>query len=425
MTLSSKRKTKSLSTNIQHDPSHMGPNGQLLLFGTPDQPAVTSGQVVFETDHAAKGEVLEIFYSVAVGIEWRETAEKVGGGFTLRTPIEQRKIIVALKHPKPGMIKAGKCSSNVSLRTRSVLVCLKSPSNDILQERIIWVLNSNITSGRRRGENLLPLRVPESTDSQAYYFDEASNELVSSRTTDISYTLEVPTTTFMAGETIALAMESVPELELARDSVPVFSSEEYRGLLPHWLGKSRSQDMSNMPNITVCLKQTVTYSNRDRSRTFHEHAKFASTLRLDNEMGGTFANGVVRDGWKVVLKMTLPRLGANRVDTEKEAHDEPEGLKASLDNPFLRIDHKLRIKLKYDKTLFSSKVRKFEIPVTIVAPSGPGSIPFRFDAIPWSSKSTGSGASYTSTKPAKLNSVSHNVKLAQGIAAVLHAVHAA
>ncbi|KAI7829352.1 hypothetical protein BC939DRAFT_490379 [Gamsiella multidivaricata] len=387
----------------------MGPNGQLLLFGTPDQPAVTSGQVVFETDHAAKGEVLEIFYSVAVGIEWRETAEKVGGGFTLRTPIEQRKIIVALKHPKPGMIKAGKCSSNVNFPIEPSF-----PSSMHLHKGFV-----------ARGENLLPLRVPESTDSQAYYFDEASNELVSSRTTDISYTLEVPTTTFMAGETIALAMESVPELELARDSVPVFSSEEYRGLLPHWLGKSRSQDMSNMPNITVCLKQTVTYSNRDRSRTFHEHAKFASTLRLDNEMGGTFANGVVRDGWKVVLKMTLPRLGANRVDTEKEAHDEPEGLKASLDNPFLRIDHKLRIKLKYDKTLFSSKVRKFEIPVTIVAPSGPGSIPFRFDAIPWSSKSTGSGASYTSTKPAKLNSVSHNVKLAQGIAAVLHAVHAA
>lgn len=65
-----KKNTKSLTLNIQHDPSHLGPHGQLMLYGTPEQPAAITGQVIFETNHDAKGEDLEIIFSALVKVEW-------------------------------------------------------------------------------------------------------------------------------------------------------------------------------------------------------------------------------------------------------------------------------------------------------------------------------------------------------------------
>lgn len=56
--------------------------------------------------------------------------------------------------------------------------------------------------------------------------------------------------------------------------------------------------------------------------------------------------------------MALPRLGAKRVDPkETKVQDELEGLKTTMDNSLLTIEHSLEIKLIWDTMvrLFKSK----------------------------------------------------------------------
>ncbi|KAF8930626.1 hypothetical protein EDD21DRAFT_179618 [Dissophora ornata] len=461
MSLVTKHSGKTLSIHIQNDPAHLGPNGQLLLYGTPENPAVISGQVVFETDHTAKGDDLEITYSAMLGVEWADKAENCLEGFVYKIPFEQRKFSVALKHVAPSKIKAGKYSANIHFPVSSSFpssmylynafvvykiharIPRKSPSSDIVQEQIVWILNSNISEDSRSGERLLTCLVPECSKDRV----KTSNEPVLSETPGTSYTCEIPTTCFIAGETVALVVESAPELELERDAASIYSTDDKKPPLLKWPGESpdnlvgssscggqerphrHSQDeavasikQSKVPDITVRLKQTTTYWNRDRSATQREHREFASFFRLDKEMVVTC--GGRNDGWQVVLKTTLPRLGAKRVELHKEeVQDELEGLKASLDHQNLRIDHLLQIDLKFDTGRFSSKVHMFSIPVTIIAPCGPGVIPFRFGTVSWSFKSAGTTATYSGAGPAHMDSISYNAKLAQTAATVLSTVH--
>ncbi|KAF9986197.1 hypothetical protein BGZ65_008516 [Modicella reniformis] len=463
-----KKNSKSLKLNIQHDPSHLGPSGQLLLYGTPEQPAAIAGQVIFETDHDAKGENLEIIFSAMLRVEWCDNAKNTIEGFASKTSLELRKIKVDLKHVAPGKIKAGKYTANFSFTVPAQFpssmylhngaieykmrarIPRKAPSVDIEQSHILWVLNSNITSGRRHGENLSPSRIPEVLPervSASQLYSHGTYSAVSSSfptTTSTSaaitgmlYICEIPATDLIAGEPLAVAIEAVPyhrsdttASAAAEGYTPsVISNESQSGFLSKLTDKDRSsqdghEELFKMPKIRACLRQVVTYYNTDRGTSEQEVRKFAAILRVDKEMDGgvsmlaNHGGGVMQEGWSVILKMILPRLGAKRVDLEKETvRDELEGLKASMKHTKLKIEHSFEVELRYHTT-----VRKFKIPVTIVPPCGPGPVPSRFDHIRWSSESIGTRISYDSTAPAKLDLLGYNGKLAEAAETILRAV---
>ncbi|KAG0216708.1 hypothetical protein BGX31_000501 [Mortierella sp. GBA43] len=409
-----KKRTKSLTIDINHDPTHLGPNGQLLIYGTPEQPAVITGQVVFETNHDAKGEDLHITFSALVKVDFCDDASKSKEGFVQKDQLELKKLHVGLKHDSPGKINTGRYSFDINFpipahfpssmyvwngvveyRVRA-RIPRKEPSADILQESIIWVLNSNIPAESRDGSNLSPCLIPDVTKGIG------SPEAI---------ICKIPSTVLIAGETLAVSIESVPRQQTvdgSDDTASVFSGESHGGLL----------SAPKMPTIRASLKQIITYRHVQRGTSLQEKRKFASVFRFDKETERGALLPSYDGGWSVVLRMALPRLGAKRVDPkETKVQDELEGLKTTMDNSLLTIEHSLEIKLIWD-----TMVRLFKIPVTIVPPSGPGLVPSRFDHIRWTSGSIETDASHDSTALAKMDYVDKNAKLTQAAETFLRAV---
>lgn len=310
-----------------------------------------------------------------------DNAETGLEGFTQKNFLELKKLNVDLMHVAPGKIKTGRYTVNIHfsipahfpssmyLQNGSIeyrvraRIPRKDPSADITQDCIVWVLNSNITDGRRHGEELSPCPVPEISNGST--FSTAAHS--GSATTGLSFTCEVPTTVLIAGETLAIAIEATPGQPSERTSgydPSLFSNESQSGLLSKVHGKHHEQDeLSKMPTLRVNLKQVVSYHHLERRTSERENRKFSSVFRFDKERGDALLSSH-GDGWNVVLKMILPRLGAKRVDLEKmEVQDELEGLKASLEHSLLKIEHSLEIKLEYNTAVrrFKSKQKTTDL----------------------------------------------------------------
>ncbi|KAG0331318.1 hypothetical protein BG005_005837, partial [Podila minutissima] len=61
---------KEKTLTIQINSMGTGPNGVPLLFGAPNQPAVISGNVLFENNYEAKGDDITIEYSAIAAVHW-------------------------------------------------------------------------------------------------------------------------------------------------------------------------------------------------------------------------------------------------------------------------------------------------------------------------------------------------------------------
>ncbi|KAG0032375.1 hypothetical protein BGZ82_006570 [Podila clonocystis] len=164
--------SKEKTLTIQINSMGTGPNGVPLLFGAANQPAVISGNVLFENNYEAKGDDITIEYSAIAAVHWTTKSTSTtysNGKATTRTTThhhraqkvyDEKAFKMALGHSKPGKITAGKYSAAVNVAinpsfpsssigtygwmTYKVVATLhrKFPSTNVVRESVVWVLNT-------------------------------------------------------------------------------------------------------------------------------------------------------------------------------------------------------------------------------------------------------------------------------------------
>ncbi|KAI8362864.1 hypothetical protein B0O80DRAFT_420707 [Mortierella sp. GBAus27b] len=151
-----RRKTMTLSIpTIGH-----GPNGEPLFIGAIGAPARINGSLTFDCGYECKGNYITIEYIAMAEAKWTSQ----GHDETLHNrghhAYERQMVQMVLPHPKPGVIQAGQysCPFDFSVdpstpssfsgpyawMTYSVKATLvrSFPSTNMVQEQVIWVLNS-------------------------------------------------------------------------------------------------------------------------------------------------------------------------------------------------------------------------------------------------------------------------------------------
>ncbi|KAG0215432.1 hypothetical protein BGX28_010137 [Mortierella sp. GBA30] len=293
---------------------------------------------------------------------------------------EHRKITVALKHPKPGTIQAGrytgtlnfpidplKMPSSTILEKGRVMYKIvarlrrKFSNGDLVAEQDVWVFNSS-------------LQRPSATDAaqeKMVYSPETSMPLSLVPTLDepfilhpkISTSCEIPKAVFCAGETFPLAIKLV--------AVPVDPSHQPSSvsqpakpglLLPNWIksrigGTNGSENVAlamALPTVVVRLQQTVVYKDHAGTAMFHEHSNHAARFQLQGRIGAASAALLVvlpSLGDVLVLDSSRAENGAQRTKTGTANNCKIQatayGFKPSAECKALTIRHELQVYLEY------------------------------------------------------------------------------
>ncbi|KAF9914666.1 hypothetical protein BX616_007812 [Lobosporangium transversale] len=399
---------KKLAINV-NSPTRLGPKGEPLLYGTPEQPAVISGEVVFESDSAFKGQDLTVEVTMMNTSGWTDIAGYHHFPYRSCSVFGKKSISVGLRYSSPGTIQAGKYRATfnvpVNITAPSSMTNEKSwmtykvtariprslPNADIVEEREVWVINSNISSGQRQGEKLIPCLVYETGDElepsetldnpkeeaeepmpkwieKLHNFslfskkEKVKGPFAPSSAGGLYYTFEVPTTTFIAGETFPIALEALPLIS-KEDSSPATATSSFGG--------SPLPTQIDIPKIRVRLEQKMFYWHDNGTAKFPEPREFGCDFPASLITGGD----EMKNGWRLLLNATLPRLGAKEVKVEGRLGEEnaTDGLKPSVRCRSLTIRHNLCVDL-----IFKDLVRKFKIPITITGPAGSEPVPSRF-----------------------------------------------
>ncbi|KAF8939961.1 hypothetical protein BGZ58_008225 [Dissophora ornata] len=372
-----KKGTKTLSINVDHHPTQLSRTGEPLFYGTPENPVVISAEVIFESDKDCSGQDLQVDFATAANVAWGEhtAAGKIKAG------IYRSKISIPINPSTPSSMTLEKGWVQYKIEAR---ISRKGLSSDIVQEKVVWVFNSNLDQEARLGGNLHPCVIHEDLDDKDDDYDpELDEEVVIEGQTSWVHnfsvyktdsdkptsqylsekpksgseqgpllTCEIPTTTFMAGETIAVVVESVPRPgSFATDAVSVISYGDQRGLLSGLTGTmaratAATDEAPSWPQISIRLKQTIWYRDMGGEAKFPERTIFGCIFKKESS-GPAYSTTV--EGWRDVYNLILPRL----------EHDELNGLKPSVNCKSLAIKHLLKIELTYKKGLKSS-VRKFK-----------------------------------------------------------------
>ncbi|KAG0326462.1 hypothetical protein BGZ99_009494 [Dissophora globulifera] len=393
------KSTKTLSILIDHDPQQLGPRGLPLFYATPENPVVITGEATFETDHDCKGGDMQIECVTLVKVEWSDKAGFNRFSYGSGTAFNRKKVNVGLKHSATGSIKTGRyrakinfpvaitTPSSATLQHAYVVYKIEAriprrfPASDIVQEQLVWVVNSNITEATRCSEKLQACFLEEVLDDKDDYYigtteevdpqqkswvhtfnfiktDDAKGAATPVVPTGPPLTCKVPTTTFMAGETVAFAVESAPP----PGSFDVQSVSSSSTMLP------RCDAAVYHPEIAVCIKQSIFYHDEGGTATLRDHREFACVFHgeIEQDHGGNLVPH------REVFHITLPSL----------LEDSPDGLKPSVECHSLNIKHLLKVNVMYKDN--SKRVRKFKIPITITSAPSADPLQFRFSS-EWSS----------------------------------------
>ncbi|KAG0051750.1 hypothetical protein BGZ83_003368 [Gryganskiella cystojenkinii] len=417
----------SLTIDIKHNPHFRGPNGEPLLYGTHEEPAMIEGQVVFQTDQDFKGQDVNIDYTVQARASWR-TRGGTSILYDCQLNYAHKIISMILRYRQPGLIRTGRYSvklqfpidpanfpNSMTLRNGWVQYKIvatlprKFPNRDIVVEQLVYVVNSSLPSPFSGRLVSKPSRWTTPITLSTKTMDEFSYKKPKARPPP-SHICEIPTAAFFAGEVFPVAISTlvdnvVPTAPAKSKKKGVFSKlkdgfESDEDEIKVWPSVFKLAP----ERISVRVEQIIIYKNFSSTGRLPESREFELQFSIPQEIRDQHP-----DGFMTVLRLTLPQLA-----------DVDDHLKPSMNCKALEIRHLFKVNLKFEKI-----THKFVIPITISAPAPAGvRIPYRFQFVDWvGTRVLPKGAQPTESPVARFNQMGSVFGSTNVLLQVLEATH--